>query len=45
MLGREGVTGLFLLCESHLSYHTHPENSYISIDVYTCGKSNASRHA
>ncbi|WP_020193364.1 adenosylmethionine decarboxylase [Pseudomonas putida] len=38
--GGEGVTGLFLLSESHLSYHTYPERSYISIDVYTCGKSN-----
>ncbi|MBF8730207.1 MULTISPECIES: S-adenosylmethionine decarboxylase [Pseudomonas] len=45
VLGGEGVVGLFLLSESHLSYHTHPENSYISIDVYTCSKSNASRHA
>lgn len=42
VLGGEGVTGLFLLSESHLSYHTYPESSYISIDVYTCGKSNAS---
>ncbi|MBF8792489.1 adenosylmethionine decarboxylase [Pseudomonas sp. NY15372] len=39
-LGGEGVTGLFLLSESHLSYHTYPENNYISIDVYTCGRSN-----
>ncbi|MCA6222261.1 adenosylmethionine decarboxylase [Photorhabdus sp. UCH-936] len=34
----EGVTGLFLLSESHLSFHTYPETNYISIDVYTCGK-------
>ncbi|WP_341962199.1 adenosylmethionine decarboxylase [Pseudomonas sp. RC10] len=33
----EGVTGLYLLSESHLSYHTYPENCYISVDVYTCG--------
>ena len=39
--GGEGVTGLYLLSESHLSYHTYPENRYISIDVYTCGKNNA----
>ncbi|MDF7659453.1 S-adenosylmethionine decarboxylase [Erwiniaceae bacterium L1_54_6] len=32
----EGVTGLFLLSESHLSYHTYPESHYISIDLYTC---------
>ena len=36
------MTGLFLLSESHLSYHTYPECGYISIDVYTCGKSNQS---
>ncbi|MCP1107338.1 adenosylmethionine decarboxylase [Serratia nevei] len=35
--GGEGVTGIFLLSESHLSYHTYPESNYISIDVYTCG--------
>ncbi|WP_459205893.1 adenosylmethionine decarboxylase [Pseudomonas sp. MLB6B] len=38
--GGSGVTGLFLLSESHLSYHTYPENRYISIDVYTCGRTN-----
>ena len=36
--GGEGVTGIFLLSESHLSYHTYPENNYISIDLYTCGE-------
>jgi len=35
--GGEGVTGIFLLSESHLSYHTYPESNYMSIDVYTCG--------
>ncbi|EPR7484114.1 adenosylmethionine decarboxylase [Photobacterium leiognathi] len=36
--GGEGITGVFLLSESHLSYHTYPETGYISIDLYTCGK-------
>jgi S-adenosylmethionine decarboxylase len=40
--GGEGVTGLYLLSESHLSYHTYPESQYISIDIYTCGSSNLS---
>lgn len=40
--GGEGVTGLYLLSESHLSYHTYPETHYISIDVYTCGTNNFS---
>ncbi|EGK4775186.1 adenosylmethionine decarboxylase [Salmonella enterica] len=34
----EGVTGIYLLSESHLSFHTYPESNYISIDVYTCGR-------
>ncbi|MDZ5602015.1 adenosylmethionine decarboxylase [Pseudomonas sp. RP23018S] len=38
--GGGGVTGLFLLSESHLSYHTYPETYYISIDIYTCGRAN-----
>lgn len=33
-----GVTGFFILSESHLSFHTYPENNYISIDIYTCAK-------
>ncbi len=33
-----GVTGLFLLAESHCSYHTYPESAYIAIDVFTCGR-------
>ncbi|MNF22166.1 S-adenosylmethionine decarboxylase proenzyme precursor [compost metagenome] len=40
--GGEGVTGLYLLSESHLSYHTYPESHYISIDAYTCGSNNLS---
>jgi S-adenosylmethionine decarboxylase len=33
-------TSLYLLAESHLSIHTWPENNFIAIDVFTCGKSN-----
>lgn len=36
--GGSGVTGFFLLSESHCSYHTYPENNYIAIDIFTCGK-------
>lgn len=35
--GEGGVTGLFLLSESHASYHTYPEYTYIAIDIFTCG--------
>lgn len=30
-------TSLYLLEESHLSFHSWPENNYIAIDVFTCG--------
>lgn len=33
-------TALYLLAESHISIHTWPENSYIALDVFTCGKAN-----
>lgn len=35
--GEGGVTGLFLLSESHASYQTYPEYTYIAIDIFTCG--------
>ncbi len=34
----QGVTGLALLAESHISIHTWPELSYAAIDVFTCGQ-------
>lgn len=36
----EGVTGILLLEESHISIHTWPEESYVAIDVFMCGNSN-----
>ena len=33
----QGVTGILLLTESHLSIHTWPEKAYAAIDFYTCG--------
>ena len=32
-----GLTTVFLLFESHLSFHTWPEHSFVAIDIYTCG--------
>jgi len=33
----QGVTGLALLAESHISIHTWPECGYAAVDVFTCG--------
>lgn len=35
----EGVTGVALLAESHLSVHTWPEEGYAAADIFTCGQS------
>ena len=32
-----GATGVVVISESHLSFHTWPEHKYVAIDVYTCG--------
>ncbi len=32
-----GATGVVVISESHLSFHTWPEHGYAAIDVYTCG--------
>ncbi|MGI5844626.1 MAG: adenosylmethionine decarboxylase [Candidatus Xenobium sp.] len=33
----QGVSGVVVIAESHLSIHTWPELGYAAIDVYTCG--------
>ncbi len=33
----QGVTGVLVIRESHLSIHTWPEIGYVSADFYTCG--------
>jgi len=32
-----GVTGVYVLSQSHLSIHTWPEKNFASIDIFTCG--------
>jgi S-adenosylmethionine decarboxylase len=34
--GEGGVTGLYLLTESHLSCHTYPEHRIGTFNLYTC---------
>jgi S-adenosylmethionine decarboxylase len=34
----QGVTGLAILAESHISIHTWPEAEYAAADVFTCGQ-------
>jgi S-adenosylmethionine decarboxylase len=33
-----GVSGVFLLAESHFSFHSWPEYGYAAVDVFTCGE-------
>ena len=33
----QGVTGVALLAESHISIHSWPENGYAALDVFMCG--------
>ncbi len=32
-----GVSVIALIVESHISIHTWPENSYATVDIYSCG--------
>ncbi len=32
-----GVTGVAVLAESHLSIHTWPKEGYVAADIFTCG--------
>jgi S-adenosylmethionine decarboxylase len=33
----QGVSGVVVIAESHLSVHTWPEYGYAAVDVFTCG--------
>lgn len=34
----QGVSGVIVIAESHLSIHTWPEQGYAALDVFTCGE-------
>jgi S-adenosylmethionine decarboxylase len=34
----QGVSGVVVLAESHISIHTWPETGYAAMDFYTCGE-------
>jgi S-adenosylmethionine decarboxylase len=33
----QGISGVVIIAESHISIHTWPEHNYAAIDVFTCG--------
>ena len=35
----QGVSGVLLIAESHISIHTWPEYGYAAADIFTCGTS------
>jgi S-adenosylmethionine decarboxylase len=35
--GEQGVTGVVLLAESHITLHTWPEHRFAALDIFMCG--------
>lgn len=33
----QGITGVLVIAESHLTIHTWPEFDYAAVDIFTCG--------
>jgi S-adenosylmethionine decarboxylase len=33
----QGVSGIILIAESHISVHTWPENGFVAVDIFTSG--------
>tara|TARA_Y100001978_G_C23548887_1_gene363510 strand:+ start:371 stop:805 length:435 start_codon:yes stop_codon:yes gene_type:complete len=36
----QGISGVAVLAESHISVHTWPERDYIAFDIFMCGNTN-----
>lgn len=34
----QGITGVVLLSESHIAFHSWPEINYLAVDIFTCGQ-------
>jgi S-adenosylmethionine decarboxylase len=34
----QGLTGVLLLAESHIAFHSWPEFNYLGIDIFSCGR-------
>ena len=41
----QGVSGVVVIAESHLSIHTWPEYAYAAVDIFTCGNTVEPRKA
>jgi len=35
----QGISGVIIIVESHLTIHTWPEQGYAAVDIFTCGAS------
>ncbi len=35
-----GISGVAVLAESHISIHTWPERGYVALDIFMCGNAN-----
>ncbi len=33
----QGISGVVIIAESHLTIHTWPEKGYAAVDIFTCG--------
>jgi S-adenosylmethionine decarboxylase len=34
----QGITGVAMLAESHISIHSWPEHAYAAVDIFVCGQ-------
>ncbi|MFC1993644.1 S-adenosylmethionine decarboxylase [Chloroflexota bacterium] len=39
----QGISGIVGLAESHISIHAFPQQSYVSIDIFSCKEFNAAQ--